>query len=50
MSVEVVSMASQDQNSHVALHLDYFDVRNAMVPLRMLLASCDIDVSNNGIK
>ena len=37
-----------DQKCHVASHLDYFDLRNGMVPLMTLLASCNTDTSISG--
>ena len=35
--------------SHVALHFDHLDLRNAMEPLTMMFALCDVDVSASGI-
>ena len=43
-------MALHDYKSHVAPHLNCLSLWNAMVPLMMLLASCDTDASENGIK
>ena len=40
-TVLLVSVASHDQKRHVAHHFDHTDLREAMVPLMMLLASCD---------
>ena len=34
---------------HVAPHFNCYDVRNEMVPLTMLMASCDAKVSANGM-
>ena len=34
-------MASHDQESHVSPHFNLLDLRNAMMPLMMLLALCD---------
>ena len=34
----LLPMASHDQESHVACHFNCYDLRNAMVPLLMLLA------------
>ena len=45
MSMAVVS---PDQTSHVVPHFDYLDVRNAVVPLTVPVASCDA-ISANGI-
>ena len=36
--------------NHVASHFICLNIRNAVVPLMMLLASCDIDVSASDIK
>ena len=45
----MMPMASHNQNSHVAPHFNYLNLRNAVGPLMMLLASCNIDASANGI-
>ena len=39
--LSLVPLGSNDPKSHVAPHLDFLDLRNAMVPLMMLSASCD---------
>ena len=46
-------MVAYDQKGHVAHNFNYLDLRNAMVPLTKLLASCDVktnysDVSDQG--
>ena len=43
-------MTSYDQKSHVTPHFSCLNLRNAMVLLMMLLASCDTDACVNGIK
>ena len=40
----LMPMASHDQKSHVALHFDHLDLRNAMVLLTMLSTSHDADI------
>ena len=40
--------ALHDQKSYVALHFDYFDWRNAVVPLMMPLPSYDAEADANG--
>ena len=41
MILTVVPVASHDQESPVAPHLNCLDLRNAIVPLTMLLALCN---------
>ena len=43
-------MILHDQKGYVALHFGHLDLRNAMVPLMMMLASYNTDSSANGIK
>ena len=43
-----VAIESHGQNSHVATHFDCLDIRNLVVPLTMLMASCDVNISDNG--
>ena len=38
----VAPLLSHDQKSHVALHIDHLDLRNAMVPLIMPWTSCNV--------
>ena len=42
-------VASHDQKSHVAPHFDHLDLGNAMLPLTMSLASCDVSTGTNGV-
>ena len=46
----LIPMASHNQKSHVAPQFNYPNLRNAMVPLVMLLKLCDYDASANSIK
>ena len=41
MMLTLAPMASQDQESHVACHFKWFDLRNATVPLLIVLTLCD---------
>ena len=47
MSVPVL-MASDDIKV-IASHFDHVDLRNAVIPLVMPLASCDTDTETDGI-
>ena len=49
-SCNVMQMASHNQEIHAVPHFSCHNLRNAMVPLMMLLASCDTDVSAIEIK
>ena len=49
MPLKSVLTASHDPKSHVSPHLDWLDLRNAVVPLMMLLAAHDTNASLNGI-
>ena len=49
MTPTPVSVASDDQKIHVALHFDHFDLRSAVVLLTILFASHDTDASVSGI-
>ena len=40
-------IGSYDQRRHEVPHFNQFDPRNAVVPLMMLLASCNADVRTN---
>ena len=42
-----VAIMSHDPISHVSAHFDCLDERNVVIPLTMLMASCDV-VSVNG--
>ena len=42
-------MVSHDEKNHVAPHFNCLDLRNAMVPLTTLLASCDTTTGGNGV-
>ena len=42
-------MTSHDKKGTIAPHFDHLDLRNAMVPLTMLLASYDANSMANGI-
>ena len=39
--------ASHDQKSNVALHFDHLDLRNAIMPLILILAPCDTSANGN---
>ena len=41
-------MASHDQKSHVAPDFKYLYLRNAILPLTVMLASYDADTNTNG--
>ena len=43
------SMVLHDAKSHAAFNFDCFDLRNPMVALMMLPASCDTEASANGV-
>ena len=45
----LTSVVLHDQMSYAAPHFDCLDLRKAMVPLMMPLASCDVDASAIGI-
>ena len=49
MMLMLVPMASHVQKSHVVSLFDHLDLKNGMVPLITLLASCDTDTSITGI-
>ena len=44
----LVTIASHYQKSPIAPH-DFFDLRNAMVPVFMLLIPCDVDASTSSV-
>ena len=41
LKMTLVLMTSHDQKCHIAPHFNFLDLRNAVVPLMMLLALCD---------
>ena len=43
-------ISSNDQRSHVTPHSSCLNLRNAKMPLMILLASCDSHATANGIK
>ena len=49
MMLTLVPVLSHDQKSHGSPFFNYLDQRNAKVSLIMLLASCDVDASTNGV-
>ena len=49
MTLILMPMASHEEKSHVAPHFDHLDLRNSMVPLKMLSASHDIGTIANGV-
>ena len=45
----VMANVSYAQKCYVTPHFDYLDVRNVVIPLTMLMASCDASISANGM-
>ena len=44
-----MAIVSHDQKSHIAAHFDCFDITNAVVPLTLLMVSCHVSISANGL-
>ena len=48
MGLTLEPMTSHDQKSHVTLHFDCLDFRNAMILFMVPLVSCDTHTGTNG--
>ena len=46
----LVPVMSHDHKGYFTAHVNCLNLRNAVMPLVMLLAGCDTDVSASGIK
>ena len=45
----LTAMPSCDQKSHIVSQFDSLDIRNAMVPLKMLMSSDDINTNASDV-